>query len=218
MRRLLQGIHHFQNTVFEKNREFFERLQKGQQPETLFITCSDSRVNPSLFTQTKPGELFIVRNAGAVVPPWAEDMVYGESAAVEYAVTVLKVKDIIVCGHSHCGALNALLNPNTAQNLPAMRRWLELCKETKSILDTAYADLPDDERYNVAIQENVLVQLEHLKTHPCVKQAMDEKLLRLHGWVYKFETGQVFNYDLEQGQFVPLLGEGDVKKFRMKEE
>ncbi len=159
-----------------------------------------------------------MRNAGAMIPPWSQDQVHSELATVEYAVSVLKVKDIIVCGHSHCGALAALVDPAATNNLPAMRRWLDLCRETKHILDANYADLGDEARMNVAIQENVLVQIEHLKTHPAVAEAFEQKRLRIHGWVYKFETGEVFHYDVEQGQFMPLLGKVDVEKFRKKQE
>lgn len=201
MQKLVQGIHQFQADIFSEKQELFERLAKGQSPLALFITCSDSRINPNLLTQTDPGELFILRNAGNIVPPYGA-VRGGEAATIEYAIAVLGVKDIIVCGHSHCGAMAGLLNRDSLQKLPAVQAWLGHCESTHRIMEENYAHITGkDERLTATVEENVLVQLENLRTHPTVSAALGRKALNLHGWVYKFETGQVFGFSPEYGQF-----------------
>ena len=204
MQKLIDGIHQFRSTIFRSHRELFERLADAQRPDALFITCSDSRISPNLLTQTMPGELFIARNAGNIVPRYGEAPGSGEAAAIEFAVAALGVRDIIICGHSHCGAVSALLDPAATVELPALRGWLEHAKETRQIVDASYRDLPEDRRLVAAIEENVLVQLEHLQTHPAVAERLEDGRLALHGWVYKIETGEVFAYERERGQFLPL--------------
>lgn len=204
MHSLVNGVHRFQKRVFPGQQALFEKLANGQNPSALFITCADSRINPSALTQTEPGELFILRNAGAMVPPYGA-VQGGEAATVEYAISVLKVQDIIVCGHSHCGAVSALMNPAAAEGLPAVKQWLTHAEATRRILAENYADLTDPEqRLNVAIQEHALVQLENLQTHPSVLAALSRDALRLHAWVYKFETGDVFAFDPEAGKFANI--------------
>jgi carbonic anhydrase len=204
MQKLVDGIHQFQSNIFSAKQRLFERLANGQQPLALFITCSDSRINPNLLTQTEPGELFILRNAGNIVPPYGA-VQGGEAGTIEYAVSVLKVKDIVVCGHSLCGAMAGLLDPDQISSLSAVRAWLMHAEATKRIVQENYADLTDDKaRLTATVEENVLVQLENLRTHPSVAAALARQQLNLHGWVYKFETGQVFAYDPQQGQYVPL--------------
>ena len=200
MKRLIEGIHHVQNEVFGTQRGLFERLAKGQTPETLFITCSDSRIDPCLLTQTKPGELFIIRNAGNLVPPYGASQ-GGEAATIEFAVAALKVKEIIVCGHSHCGAMKGLLTPPPAQDFPALTNWLGHAESTRRVVKEKYCNHNEDEILNVTIQENVLAQLENLRTHPVVAAGLALKTLKLHAWVYKIETGEVFGYDPHSGQF-----------------
>lgn len=204
MQKLVQGIHQFQSGVFSTKQQMFEGLVDGQNPLALFITCSDSRINPNLLTQTEPGELFILRNAGNIVPPYGA-VHGGEAATIEYAVGVLGVKDIIVCGHSHCGAMGGLLNPSSLDKLPAVSSWLSFAESTHRIIDENYAHIKDaDARLTATVEENVLVQLEHLRTHPTVAAALSRQTLHLHGWVYKFETGQVFSYRPDDGQFASL--------------
>jgi carbonic anhydrase len=201
MQKLVEGIHKFQKDVFAAQTRFFERLADGQKPLALFITCSDSRIDPNMLTQTRPGELFIMRNAGNIVPPYGATS-SGEAATIEYAVAVLGVRDIVVCGHSHCGAMNALLHPEQVAELPAVKGWLAHAEATARIIKENYAHLAEGQaRVTATVEENVLVQLENLRTHPSVLAAMNRKELQVHGWVYKFETGQVFAYDPEQGQF-----------------
>ncbi len=204
MQKLVQGIHHFQNEVFNSQQSLFEGLVEGQSPLALFITCSDSRIDPSLLTQTEPGELFILRNAGNIVPPYGA-VEGGEAATIEYAVSVLGVKDIIVCGHSHCGAMGGLLDQSLLEKLPAVRSWLGHAESTHRIIEENYNHITEAAaRLTATVEENVLVQLEHLRTHPSVAAALGRQSLRLHGWVYKFETGQVFGYDPSEGQFLSI--------------
>jgi carbonic anhydrase len=204
MQKLVEGIHRFQKDVFCRQQLFFERLVDGQQPLALFITCSDSRIDPNMLTQTQPGELFIMRNAGNIIPPYSSGGC-GEAASIEYAIGLLGVRDIIICGHSHCGAMNALMHPEQAESLPAVRSWLEYAEATRRIIGENYNHLSDMRaRLTATVEENVLVQLENLRTHPSVLAALARREIRLHGWVYKFETGQVFAYNAESGQFESL--------------
>lgn len=203
MQKLVEGIHHFQSQIFRTQRKRFQQLAKGQKPIALFITCSDSRINPNLITQTEPGELFILRNAGNLVPPYGATN-GGEGATIEFAVAALEVRDIIVCGHSHCGAMKGLLYPDRLERLPAVAAWLKQAETTRRLVLENYGKLEDTKRLNVAVQENVLVQIENLRTHPSVASGMARGEIGLHGWVYKLETGDVFAYDHAAGQFLPL--------------
>lgn len=203
MQKLVQGVHHFQSSVFGQKREFFEQLSHGQSPETLFITCSDSRINPNLITQTEPGELFILRNAGNIVPPYGSAS-SGEAATIEFAVAGLGVQHIIVCGHSHCGAMAGLLAPAKLADLPSLRAWLAHAESTRRIMLDKYSDRVGPAQLTTAVQENVLMQLENLRTHPTVASGLARGEIKMHGWVYKIETGEVFAYEPETGQFTSL--------------
>lgn len=206
MQKLVEGIHQFQNDIFSSKQLVFEGLVNGQHPLALFITCSDSRINPNMLTQTEPGELFILRNAGNIVPPYGA-VEGGEAATIEYAVSVLGVKDIIICGHSHCGAMGGLLDPSQLEKIPAVRSWLSHAESTHRIIEENYSHITDSaDRLTATVEENVLVQLEHLRTHPSVAAALNRGAINIHGWVYKFETGQVFGYDSQKGQFTPVKG------------
>jgi carbonic anhydrase len=181
----------------------FEQLAKGQNPEILFITCSDSRIDPNLLTRSKPGDLFILRNAGNIVPP--HGAANGcEAATIEFAVSGLGVKDIIICGRSHCGAMQGLLKPETVASLPTVASWLSHAETTRRIVRDNYVHLDGDRLLTATVEENVLVQLENLRTLPSVASRLVRGDLHLHGWVYKIETGDVFAYDRSTGQFVPL--------------
>lgn len=181
----------------------FARLAKKQEPDVLFITCSDSRINPNLFTRTDPGDLFIMRNAGNIIPPYG-NFWSGEAASIEFAVTNLKVKDIIICGHSDCGAVKGLWNPALASKMPAVAEWLRYSQSVKKIVDDVYNLTEEDDKINIAIQENVLIQLEHIRTHPSVAAALVQSSIQLHGWVYKIQTNEVFSYHPQTGQFMPV--------------
>lgn len=213
MQKLVQGVHHFQREVFDSQRRFFERLALGQKPQALFITCSDSRINPNLITQSEPGELFILRNAGNIIPPYGSDA-NGEAATIEFAINGLGVADVIVCGHSHCGAMKGLLNPTDIESMPAVKAWLVHAEATRCIISKAYQHLKGDELLTATVEENVLVQLENLRTHPSVAAAMSQGKINLHGWVYKIHTGEVFAYDPDQGQFLPLAVSAEKQRER----
>jgi carbonic anhydrase len=204
MHRLIRGIREFRENVFPSRRAQFEELASGQQPSTLFITCSDSRIVPELITQTGPGELFVLRNAGNLVPP-ATATTSGEAATIEYAVQALKVEDVIVCGHSHCGAIAGLLRPQLVEGLPAVEKWLEhadqVCQE---IADQKLASSDDDDLLTSAIKANVVVQLSHLRSFEAVSEAEQRGELRLHGCFYRFETGEVSAFSDPMRKFVPI--------------
>lgn len=204
MQKLVSGVHTFQRDIFQKKEELFAQLSKGQNPETLFITCSDSRVVPSIVTNSEPGDLFELQNAGNIIPAFGAGGI-GEAATIEYAVSALKVKDVVICGHSQCGAMTGLLHPEKIEGLPAVKGWLQHAETTRRIILENYKHITDPAaRLTATVEENVLVQLEHLRTHPAVAVAIARKQLRLHGWVYKIETGEVFAFDPESEQFVPL--------------
>ena len=204
MQHLIHGIHQFQTEDFGPLQGLFAELADGQRPETLFITCSDSRIDPNLLTRARPGDLFILRNAGNIVPPHGSSP-SGEAATIEFAVAALGVKEIVVCGHSHCGAMKGLLHPEQVASLPAVAGWLQHAETTRRIVDDHYGHLTDPgARLLAAIEENVLVQLEHLRTLPSVASRLRRGDLRLHGWMYHLESGEVFAYDLASQEFVPV--------------
>lgn len=204
MQKLIEGLHRFQSEIFSNERELFARLAKGQSPEVMFITCSDSRINPSLITQTRPGEMFVLRNAGNIVPPYNRGT-QGEDATVEFALASLKVQHIVVCGHSGCGAMKGLLHPESLAALPAMKTWLRHAEATRRLMRNNYSHLHGDALLTATAEENVLVQLENLRMHPTVQEHLERRAVTLHGWVYKLETGQMFHYDPVSGQFLPLV-------------
>lgn len=203
MQKLVHGIRRFQDNVVLPNQDFFERLAGGQAPTALFITCSDSRVNPNLITQTEPGELFVLRNVGNIIPP-AGTSNNGEAAAVEFAVEGLGVRDIIICGHTHCGAMKGLLDMASLRTMAHVRKWLRHAEATQQIVAENYKHLTGDARLTVATEENVLVQLKHLQTMPSVAAAIGRGELNVYGWMYKIDTGEVFQYDWLQRQFLPV--------------
>ena len=203
MQKLIQGIHEFQKDGFHPLQSLFQELAQGQKPETLFITCSDSRIDPNLLTRAKPGDLFILRNAGNIVPPHGA-VKGGEAATIEFAVAVLGVKDIIICGHSHCGAMKGLLEPESLASMPAVSEWLTHAETTRRIMRENYSHLEGTALLTATTEENVLVQLEHLRTLPSVASRLLRGAIRLSGWVYILETGEVFAFDVNSGQFVPI--------------
>lgn len=203
MEKLLAGMVRFQNEVFPRNRHLYQQLAREQQPETLFICCSDSRVVPHELTQTLPGELFICRNAGNIVPAHG-DVLGGVSATVEYAVQVLKVKHIIVCGHSDCGAMRAVLHPDKVKSYRAVARWIRHAESVSAIAHELHRGLDDEEMLNLLIEENVIAQLHNLVTHPCVAAKMRAGWLQIHGMVFDIATGEFRILDRDTERFVAL--------------
>jgi carbonic anhydrase len=187
MKRIHSGIQSFRERVHPTKSDLFRSLEAGQKPELLLITCSDSRIDTGLLTQTDPGDLFVIRNAGNMVPPWG-DANGGEAATVEYAVEVLGVPNIAVCGHSKCGAMAALRDPDSASSLPAVTKWLqfgETCLDRKVTFDCESDPLLE------TVAANVLTQIDHLRTHPSVAAAEKRGDLELHAWVYDFVDGDL---------------------------
>lgn len=185
-----EGNLKFQAAVRGAYRELFETLSSGQQPTTLLIACADSRVVPSLFTGTKPGELFVERNPGALVPVYSNAAV-GVSASIEYAVSVLKVKYIAVCGHSDCGAMSAALHPEKTKGVPAVARWLSYAAPAVARMTERERALSGEKQRTILTKHCVRVQMEHLLTHPSVRQAIEERNLRLLGVYYDIATGKL---------------------------
>ena len=207
MQKLVRGLHAFQGGYFSKHQRLFEQLATaGQNPETLFITCCDSRVVPNLITQAAPGELFIVRNIGNIVP--GPELPGGTSAAIEYAVEVLNVENIIVCGHTQCGAMEAVLDPARVNHLSSVRRWIARAARVRDVIDSRYTHLSGDARLTAAVEENVLVQLENLRDFPFVAERLDAGKLHINGWVYHIGRGEVYDYDPALGEF-SLLAASD---------
>lgn len=199
--RLIQGIHKFRDEVYPKERQLYVMLSGGQTPDTLFITCSDSRVDPSRFTSSHPGELFLIRNAGNLVPPYGTAAGSGELATIEYAICVLNIKNIVMCGHSDCGAVSAMLHPEKLKDLPSVSAWLAHMERTRRVVHDHYNDLSHEELLEIAIQENILVQLEHVMMHPAVATRMLRGDLKLFGWYFEIQTAKVYGYDVTDGQF-----------------
>jgi carbonic anhydrase len=177
-------------------------LAAGQRPQALFITCSDSRVVPALITGARPGELFELRTAGNIVPVFEPDRVSGEAATIEYAVEMLDIKNIIVCGHSHCGAVGALVNAEVLAAMPAVRRWLADTEPHDATRDGV--TLGDGEAITSAVQRHILVQLGRLRRHPSVAERLADGRLRLHAWFYEIDTGVVSVHRPQSGGFLPL--------------
>jgi len=203
MEKLVKGIHSFQKHFFTKHQELFETLaSRGQKPETLFVTCSDSRVDPNLITNSRPGDLFIVRNVGNVIP--RPDLPGGTAAAVEYAVEVLGVENIIVCGHTQCGAMASILAPEKMEKLQYVKRWLAQTETVRNVIQTRYGNLPGEARVTAAVAENVLMQLEHLRAYPFVAERLDAGKLKIAGWVFEIATGAIHGFDPDTGEFCAI--------------
>jgi len=159
-------------------------------------------VVPDLILQSAPGDLFVLRNAGNIIPPWGEPS--GVTATIEYAVDVLKVTSIVVCGHSDCGAMKALLHPESTDSLVAVSGWLRHAEAARRVVTDHYPDHDEHTIANALVEENVLAQIEHLETHPSVSSRVQRGDLEIYGWVYRIETGEIVALDAEQGRFVPL--------------
>jgi carbonic anhydrase len=206
MDRLFDGIARFQRDIFPQQEGLFNELAGGQHPHTLFITCADSRINPTLITQTEPGELFVCRNAGNMVPPYGE-LHGGVSATIEYAAAVLQVGHIVVCGHSDCGAMKGLLHPESVEQLPAVRSWLDHGAAARWIVKENFAQLPEEQVLPTLTEQNVLAQLTNLATHPSVAARLQRGAVVLHGWVYHIKTGRIDVYSRQTGRFAPIQRE-----------
>lgn len=211
MEKLLSGIHRFRQEFWSENRDLFQRLaEHGQSPDALFITCCDARVIPTVITHALPGDLFIVKNMGNFIPPYSEDPLDGTgvAAAIEYAVEHLHVRDIIVCGHSDCGAMKALYEDRGGfAETPHIAEWLRNGERTLEVVAANYPRMSKKEMLSVTSEENVLIQMENLRTYPVVRRAAREGRLHVHAWFFEIGTGRVFRYDPDKGQYEPILEE-----------
>ncbi len=202
MQSIVEGALKFQRHAFPRLSALFKQLATTQNPSALFITCSDSRVVPELLTQQNPGDIFVIRNAGNIVPSYSSEP-GGVTATVEYAVAVLGVTDIVVCGHSDCGAMTAISSCKCLDHLPAVASWLRHADSAK-VVNAARQHASDAARLTSMVRENVIAQLMNLKTHPSVALALEQGRLNLHGWVYDIETGTIVALDGASHRFVSL--------------
>ena len=201
MRKLLKGLHKFQSSYFPANQEIFEQLAEGQKPRVLFITCSDSRIVPHLITQSGVGELFVIRNAGNLVPPFGAAN-GGEGAAIEYAIHALGIEQVIICGHSNCGAMKGLLKLEKLRTeMPLVYEWLQHAESTRRLIQENYADIKGEELMAITMAENVVTQIENLKTYPVIRSKLHQNKMSIYGWIYDIETGEVLAYNPETDDF-----------------
>jgi carbonic anhydrase len=204
MNRLLEGVRRFRHEVYPSRREIYEEAARTpQRPHTLFITCSDSRIDPELITQSDPGNIFVTRNIGNLVPAYGE-MLGGVSAVIEYAVAALGVRHVVICGHTDCGAMKALLHPQQTEKLPTIKAWLRNAEAARSVVDARGLAADEQRALNALIEENVLLQMIHLRTHPSVAGRLAEGSLTINGWVYDIGNGDVRIHEAGSDRFVPV--------------
>jgi len=209
MERLIQGFDQFRREMTEEHRKLFAELASGQTPHTMFITCADSRIMPELMFAAQPGELFVYRNVGNIVPPYAQH-VSGVVAAIEYAVTALKVQHIVICGHSDCGAMKALQNPAVLKGKPSVEQWLKHAEVARYVVSQNRPTMYGDEGLRYLTEENVVGQLENMRTLPAVAAAMANGSLRIHGWIYDIAKTEIMAFDPLEGRFRALVaGDGN---------
>lgn len=203
MQKLIEGIRQFQSSYVPSHKALMAELSKGQHPRVLFIGCSDSRVDPSIITQSEIGDLFVIRNAGNIIPPF-EATNGGEGATMEYAIEALGIKQIIVCGHSQCGAMKGLLQIGSLEEkMPLVYEWLHHAAATRKLVQDNYGHLEKKEMIDALVAENVLSQIDNLRTYPVIRSKLHKGDLSIHGWIYKIETGEVLAYDAETHSFLP---------------
>ena len=203
MKDLIKGLREFQSSYVPQNKELLQELAQGQHPRVLFITCSDSRVQPELITQSDLGDLFVIRNAGNIIPPYGATN-GGEGATIEYAIKSLEVKHIIVCGHTTCGAMKGLLQVGELeQKMPLVYNWLKHTEATREMVEEHYGHLGKQEKLATLVAENVLTQIDNLRTYPSVRSHLHKNEIALHGWIYNIVDGSVLTYDRKNHTFVP---------------
>lgn len=204
MNELIGRVFSFEKTTFPASSDLFRKLStEGQSPKALMISCADSRVVPEQIMQAEPGDLFVCRNAGNIVPPFAT-MNGGVSSTVEFGVMVLGVRDIIVCGHSDCGAMKALAAPELPEGMPSVAAWLRHGTAARNVVDTCCPHAEGAERVRAISLENVIAQINHLRTHPSVAAAIARGEMALHGWFVDIAAGQVLGLDGRTGKWRPL--------------
>ena len=202
MEKVISGILKFKSAAYLERKKLFDELANGQSPEVLFITCADSRVDPNLVTQTEPGDLFVIRNAGNIVPSHSRQA-GGVTASIEFAVAALGTRHIVICGHTDCGAMKGAINPAALTDLPHVKDWLDNSRAAVETVRARVGQATVDELDQVT-EENVLLQLQHLKTHPAVASKLATGDVELHGWVYDIKHGSVRAYDEHKSSFVDV--------------
>lgn len=202
MKKILEGVKRFQDDVYPSHQELFEKLATGQSPEAMLIACADSRVEPGMILQAKPGDVFVCRNAGNIVPPHVSHT-GGTTASIEFAVAALNVRHIIIMGHTDCGAMKGALNPEGLKDLPHVSEWLGHSKAAAQIVEAKLraGQIGKEERLVTMTHENVILQLQHIKTHPYVAERVAMGELFLHGWVYDIEHGVVEAFEESTRKF-----------------
>jgi carbonic anhydrase len=204
MNEIIGRIFKFEKQVFARHADLYSRLATdGQSPKALMISCADSRIVPELILQAEPGDLFVTRNAGNIVPPFSQAN-GGVSSAVEYAVVALDVTDIIVCGHSGCGAMEALTKPGSMDNMPNVAAWLRHSNAAEGVVRNCYPGLAHEDRLRVLTLENIVCQLGHLRTHPSVAAGIARGKVALHGWFVDIHSGSILALDGQKGSFSPV--------------
>jgi len=205
MKKLIQGIVDFRKNLTEENRELFAKLALGQKPDALFLACSDSRVVPNLFASTEPGDLFVLRNVGNLFPPSSPNPTeVCAAAALEFSVLTLKISNIIVCGHSECGAMQSLSQGFDTQCCPHLASWLKYGEESLRKVRNGFVMNPSLSEPNQISQVNVLQQLDHIASYPFVRERLEKKLIRLHGWWFDIAHADVYCYEQNINQFVMI--------------
>lgn len=203
MKKLLSGVRQFQQSYVPSHRALLAELSKGQHPRVLFIACSDSRVDPSIICQADIGDLFVIRNAGNIVPPY-EATNGGEGATIEYAIDALDIKQVIICGHTQCGAMKGLLQiGELEEKMPLVYDWLRHTAATRKLVEENYSHLGKQDMLEALVAENVLTQIENLRTYPVIRAKMHRDELSIHAWVYNIETGEILAYDADSHSFMP---------------
>ena len=207
MKKLIRGLDKFRQTYVSSHQELFEQLAHGQKPRVLFVACSDSRVDPNLITDTDVGELFVIRNAGNIIPPYGAAN-GGEGGTIEYAISALGIEQVVICGHSNCGAMKGLLKLNKLQkDMPLVYDWLKHAEATRRLVMENYPNYKDKDLMDMLVAENVLIQIDNLKTYPIVKARMHQGRLKIYAWVYNIETGNVLAYDARTHTYIPPEGQ-----------
>lgn len=209
MQDIIDGFLKFQRHAFPERASLFKDLANQQSPRALFISCSDSRLVPELVTQREPGDLFVIRNAGNIVPSYGPEP-GGVSASVEYAVAALQVSDIVICGHSDCGAMTAIASCKCLDHMPAVAGWLRYADSAR-VVNEARNHQNQHAKVEAMVRENVVAQLANIQTHPSVRLALEEGRLALHGWVYDIESGGIDAFDGSTGRFVSLANNPGVR-------
>jgi len=200
--RLLAGVRKFRREVYPSQKEMYEQvMREPQHPHTLIVTCADSRIDPEMLTQSSPGEIFVTRNIGNLVPAYGQ-MPGGISAVVEYAVTALEVSQVVICGHQDCGAMKGLLQPDSVARMPLVKSWLMNAEAALSVVEARNAAGAHKDMLNELIEENVLLQMNHLRTHPLVAGKVAMGTLAISGWVYDIASGSVRVHDEQLRRFV----------------